>query len=454
MQTSKLIYLMIVMHAINSKAVSGMLKDWIFTNNHCFIMTRYGSKTGVNIEVEVKAECNPSMHANIMVVDEIGHRMIDRMAIEGVPDIAKVMLDLHGNHVDQHVLIDLAKNDPVSLKLNLSNKDELYYYYICDHDLQINAYYKQKLDVFRSQLNSPPAGESEGITTAAVDRFQEILHACSDISYRLQLTNGSSHHHSSEEDYVGIISLVFTVVYSVLAVEVGCRLCRAYKTSGQLDHPVAMLMSVAFMQFCSTLFKSLHALQYSPTGQDWSTLDVLNRGCYVLADGGLCLLLLLMTKGYGVAQIHLVLDFELELVVGVVLLALRYVWVFVLYYRESDSHDLFHMYDGWLGILELLNLAVFYSWFLGSLAASPVFQKDKLDSLKKTIFKVGSLYFLLRPVMLLTLLILPQGQKLAISLTIALVSHAIPLVCAVQLTTSGLQYKTAAISRRTELFDR
>lgn len=445
---------------VEAKESEGVLKDWMFTNNHCFLMTRYGTDSG-KVHLKLKYSINfpnqdlrnqaSPLHASLLVVDETGHRMVGKMAQDGVKDIPSKLESMHSKNSIVTFVLDLIGSDVFTTNFDLPKSKSLYFFYVCDHDQEINKYYNNKLTKFRKHLTE--GGNSNMVNGENAGNFHDILTSGSELSYSISLTDGENLHHSIEEQLLGRLSGVFALIYLIITAAIFRKMSAAWKLNAKLDHPSAMLFFISLMQLLSTLFKTFHAALYSSAGQDVRFLDFMNQFCFMLSDSLLCAMLLLLSKGYGISVIHIVFDFEVESSIAVVLMVCRYIWTCLWFSNAKDNHDIFHMYDGLVGYLEIANLVVFYLWFLGSLANSQCFKKDKLPTLKKNIFIVGTVYFCIRPALLVILLMIPRHHQLAVSLGLTLVSHSIPLIATSYIIANDKGYRSVAVSGLSELPD-
>ena len=105
-------------------------------------------------------------------------------------------------------------------------------------------------------------------------------------------------------------------------------------------------------------------------------------------------MLVMMSKGWGIVEFHLVFDYEVEFAAGITLIIARYVWSIVGYHFETSKHESVYFYDGYAGYLEIMNFVLYFIWVIYSLRNSSLFINSALSTLKTALLLVAAMSFI------------------------------------------------------------
>ena len=230
------------------------------------------------------------------------------------------------------------------------------------------------------------------------------------------------------------------------------KLVQQYKRAEALDYPLLFIAIIAGLQMVGIILKFIHFQIYSETGEEYELLDIASRIWYLCADILTCSLLLIMSKGWGIAKVSLYDDYEIEFVMGLLLMTLRYVWVILGFFVESGSDDLYNIYDGYTGKCELINTVFFFAWFAVSINSVEIFKAFKYQKLKNILLTYGTLLLLVKPVLILLIYMFDEEHQHLLSNLVSFLAHFVVLsLMAASFTKKKGEYMKAALSNSVEL---
>jgi len=383
------------------KEVKKVIRLWDFAKQNCVFLTKFGVEYehgklelyhGVNFKNEEDRRKYGDMRLLLLVVNHKGH--LDIMSqLEAKSNDVFREISGKGN-VEFDVMYHLMEDTTHYLHTRFTNPAHLYYFYACDSLQQITNTYK------RYEEDKTKESQANYSHNMLLSPFETLA-----LTLRLTLTDSYDQHHSAEERHTGKITAFFFIVEIFLIIYIIAKIRTFARRNEELDHPLVLVAVIEVLMALSLLSKFAHFWAFSKSGQNLELFDICAKIFFMASDGLLCLFFLMMSKGWGVSKIHLVFDYELELVLGILLLVARYAWVLVGHFVQKGDDDIFHMYNGVCGKLELFNLLVFYLWFVISLGQSALFAQPKYENLKKMLHFLGVVNYVVRPV----LVILAEG---------------------------------------------
>jgi len=371
---------------------------WDFANTNCVLLTRFGSEMRhshlklrhkVNWIKEEERQAWGNSSIELLIVTEAGHKKIQELTKTFEMDIHSKVIA----HIGDKKVISILNDHEEDIDLILPRGDSLYFFYVCDYHNQISRNYKAKLDKYRSEQ----AKTNEDNPTISARLYSSIsLAAGTKIEIRAILREASEYYHSIEERHLVKITSTFLVLYGIIAIHLIQRLLSLHKKNETDDHPLLLVGLSVLMMLFSVANKLVHFAVYSRTGHDLHFFELTSRVFYVFSDSVLFLFFILMSKGWGLGAINPLSEYLVESVGAIVLLLARFVWVIYGHYFERKSEDVYHMYDGISGKLELLNLVVLYFWYFSSVTTQPLFSQPKYKGLKIQLHLLTALAYILR----------------------------------------------------------
>lgn len=461
-----LLFLMISLPVTLSKHVSGSLKTWEFENKSCFFLSRFGteSKSGhfdfhhqVNwLNTDDRLDYG-DIDGEILILDQEGHSRAQDLLSKFDSRIKEKLQEMQKETSSKQPFlikefqVSLFHDGTDSTNFELTSGSSLFYFYFCDLEGKIVSSYKRKMLAHKLEIEriQREKREESGIKEDYEDKKEDnkdkhdnsesptgppviphpslglppdIFTSGTVLSYKLDIIDGRGYHHSLEEAYTGLICACFIPAYICLLAHISRKVHSYRKETSSLDHPLVNIWAITLLELASLLFQLLKYFLYTFKGYDMY-LELPSKLAFLLSDGALATFFILMSKGWGVVSLNLVVKFEGEVALGIALLMGRYIWVLIGYFSSSQSENLYHMYDGWVGVLEMLNLLVFFFWFQCSLNTRSIFMQPKFRSLKTHLLLLGSVYYLIRPLCVLGIAHSPPSLRGVGAYLLTLVSH-------------------------------
>jgi Rhodopsin-like GPCR transmembrane domain len=424
-----------------SKQIKKQVKIWEFTEAKCVFVGRYGTTLS-------RAECTAAhkidwkndqdrqsfgnMRVSLIGLFEKGHRKATDLIDVSDP----LIIDKISAQVVLNYTLQLLSDGTQTFDVMIPEPNRLVYFYLCDNHHSVASAYKSKLEVSREQARPDLHGSGLNL---AID---------------LDLVDSSARHHSVEEEHTFVISAVFFVAFVVLFVLTLRRIIILLRADERGDEPLQVLCCVLGILTTCAACKMAGFWLYSAGNRTVSAyFELVHRVLFMAGDGLLCVFLILLSKGWGVGADEDLLDRGLEFIIGFLLVVARYTWCLIGYFVEAEQDELFHLYDGWTGKLEILNLFAFYIWFQISLKKEAALKSEKLTQLGKILNISSYLLYLLRPmlVVLFISLSLPEQQHaLSLITTYASSYLSCALFCWTILPKNGV-YMKVSTSNQPEL---
>lgn len=408
------------------KSVEKTVKVWSFNDKICILLARFGSEqrdgylkieNSMNWMADHHRTDAGSFRGVISVFDKNTHEQLQML----LNNFDKNAYTKVRDQVVQEFWVELSSPETVEFEFGVRESNQLYYFYLCDGQGEIIGAYKRRLEIFRERHEkNRKEGRPPSITDTWVEGESGTL-----ITIKMTLTNSDRKHHSSDESHTIPISSWFTVINILIFGYSIYRVQQFRKIHEWHDDPLIMITVIIGLQLLAILMKMAHFFVYSHSGGDHDVLEVGSRVLYILSDGLLGCMFLLFSKGWGVTEVHLVFDFEIELVMGIVLLVARYAWVLVGYFLESTTDDPLYFYDGVHGKLEIVNMWGFFAWFIYSMRHEPALQKSRFEKLRVILLVLGTIHFTVRPIFVIILLRAPVEVQHFWSMLISYSTHAI-----------------------------
>jgi hypothetical protein len=380
------------------------------------------SKVTGQYEKERMKEGVKNLSLSLVVVDKATHEIIRQMKEQENPAVFTRVKD----RISLEFKIELQEDKHHQFWFMLDKG--LHFFYFCDATGEIVEYSKSVLA--NHATNS--SDSSEGSLTEMAKKLFTQMSLATTFRYNLEiltdLTNSYVHHSAEEKNTASVLGglLCFGLLACGLLLR---KLIRYYRANEKIDHPIlTVLLSLCFQQI-GVIFKLVHFFFYSTTGEDYQALEVVSRLWSLLADICLCLVFLLMSKGWGLVQVSVLDEYEIEFVVGCFLLCLRYIWMMLGFFLEYGSEDVYHIYDGWTGKLELLNTFVLFFWFFFSLRSCSVFTSQKFRNMADQLMVFGTIYLFLRPLLILLVYLFDPINQHIFAIAASFGSHL--LICCI-----------------------
>lgn len=458
-----LLLLVSVADQVTSKTVQGSIVFDYYKQQACKYLTKFGASTG-KYALEMRhnivgrfwddrkdfKERKEYFFLDLIGVGKEMHQVIQSKQSYKFDDLGFFSrLEINLNILDDSVTSQLFHHD----------HNQIQYFYLCDKEGKIKQY-QQEVD----ELNKDKDGslledlkegkEPQSIFSNMMSRFSQQ----SRVNYVLKLMTRNEYddhlHHGVEQRHTNSLLSIMVLFYLGLFAYGVRQSIVLYKRNEVIDKPLLMSVISSGAQMIGILFKFGHFRIYSTTGEDEHVLDVVSRLWYIGADVLLSILLLMMTKGWGIVTFSLYDDYEFEFVTGLLLMALRYVWILLGFFIEASHEDAYNIYDGYTGKFELVNTVVLFVWFLVSLTSSEVFKAYRHQRLKLQLLMYGGLFLLVKPVLILLVYLMNEENQHFTSNLIAFSAHLITLALLTDTFSSKKSaYMKVALSEASELGD-
>ena len=378
----------LLLDTVTSKQLRKTMKIWQLVEAKCVFMGRYGStRSQATGSLYHQVDWSSAEHR-----DRFGNMKLSFIGLlEQGHRKATEMIDVSDSRITESISAQVVTNHTFSLQedfrenfdLRLPSSAHMVYFYVCDHHHSTAAAYKEKLAASRTE--SSPDLHNSGMNLYLDLSFFDI----------------DSRHHSIEEEHISTISTCLCSLFLLLFVIVLRRLIQMWKTDDTSDDPVMVFCCVLGIMVCCLACK-MAAFWLGSAGLTAHTyFELVHRILFMAGDGLLCVFLILLSKGWGVTKSEELLDKGAEILLGVGLLVARYTWCLIGNFLESERDDLFHLYDGWTGKLEILNLLVFFIWCHISFKREQILKSVGLSRLRLSLITSSFLLYLLRPLMVL-----------------------------------------------------
>lgn len=451
------IALVCLVTAAQAKRITGQVEFSAFNQSECVYFGRFGSETkkyAVNIRRSVygvyaseKAEYGKNLSLRIVGVNAVQHK---KMKDEASSD--KLESDYLGLDTSKlpNVEFDLQEDGEVEGFIEHTEVG-IHYFYLCDVDRLIREYIRVSESEEKAENESK---ENVGFFGGLIGKLFKMK--ATTVGYTIDLLSmvdsERKYHHSVEQSQTDKVCMIFFVLFAVLGYYLAKKIMKYYAHNEKVDYPLLLIALSVALQNISLVWKFFHYWSFSSTGEDSHFLEISCRMFNLFSDMFLSTLLIMMSKGFGVIEIDFVSDYIAEFAIGLVVLAFRYVWVFIglIYMRDND--DVYHIYDGVTGKLELLNTVVLYIWFVISVSMMSIFRTSKFMNLRIQLIIYGTVYLCINPVLILLVYLVDPMHQHQLSTIIALGSQLI--VCgmmAYSFTNKKGVYMNISLSNSLEL---
>ena len=400
----------------------------------CNFIGKYGSENA-RYAVEVKyysigafkqaqedlIKDNEMVSLKLVAFDREQHEWIQKAFSESKEDIFKGAIKAE----TPTITLDL-RTDMDYFGRFVHPKRGIHYFYFCDDQHEIKSY-------MGHQVGEEAQNESvnEGIFSAIKSLIFKANHSAVVYKLRLMSEAESSHHyhHSIEQSQTDTICLLLFFFNACIFVYLVLKIRNYYSNNEKVDYPLLVIAMSVMFQNVGLIFKFIHFWILSASGDDVRGLEIGSRMWSLFADVSLCLLLIFMSKGFGVIDVDFARDYVAEFAGILLLCAARYVWILIGYINHTENEDVYHIYDGTTGKLELLNTIALYFWFMSSINLVAVFKQSKFLNLKLQLIVYATIYLCCTPVAILLVYWLDPMHQHQLSTALSLGSHM--LVCAI-----------------------
>lgn len=429
----------------------------------CQFVTKYGAIGGrfaVRLEYNIIGKFaaerskelseSTSFEIKLIAVGREGHKKLTSLIEQETPDSYERIK----NEIQKEITLNII-NDGVDFQKYEMKGTGIQFFYFCDHLGKVKKYQESK-----NKDNAKSQEEFKQKVSEGGDFLKEIMSIFShgsSFKYKLELMSneGDSElfsHHSIEEHGHFSTLFVFFCMFGGLLYYVSKKTKDFYKSNEALDYPLMVVSCSLILHMLGLLNKFIQVWLYSRSGNKFEFVSVMSRLWYLAGDVLMSFLLIVMTKGWGISEVSLFDDYEIEFVIGILLVVLRYLWVVLGFFVDSDNEDIFHIYDGITGKFELLNTLVLFGWFIYSIQSSKLFKAQKLQKWKQQLILYGISLFLIKPFfILLTYLLHYESQYMWSTLISYSCYFAVCFLMSMTMTDRRRAYMKVALSNLTEL---
>lgn len=424
----------------------------------CVYVGKYGSESGkygleinhhtYGVFASERQNLNQSLTFSIklVILDGEKNKEAKKLLQDGQKEIYQ---RLGGKNLPQ-IDVDLM-SDGIFYTSFKQEETGIHYFYFCDGLKMVKKYMKEDAAEKEAQEEDPGLGGIFSNLLGGIFRMRATT-----FDYKIDITtvdeSNRRYHHSIEQRQTDKICLVFFFLFAYLIVYLGKKIRKYYNDNEKVDYPLLLIALSVILQNFSLIFKFIHFWMVSSSGEESHGLDIGSRMWNLFSDMVLSTLLIMMSKGFGVVEVDFISDYIAEFAIGIAILAFRYIWVFLGLILKRDDDEVFHIYDGVTGILELLNTIVLFVWFISSLNLVKIFKSSKFANLRMQLAAYGSIYLCLSPVLILLVYFLDPMHQHQLSTFIALASQLI--VCsmmAISFTNKKGVYMNISLSNSLEL---
>lgn len=257
----------------------------------------------------------------------------------------------------------------------------------------------------------------------------------------------SGKYHSGEQHSIFNFISIFLILYFALLVFGAYKIYKYHTQELEIDYPILLTLGCVFIQLLSLVSCAIHNISILFIGEGYSVLDVASRIWHMAGDLGVSLLLVLLAQGFGTFIDSIGDDQVLSLFLMIGLIIARYALEIIGYF-VNNHEDIYHIYQGWTGHVQLLLTLFVFLWFNKSYYAGKLRTTDRFKKFAKVLYGLGCLLFCLRPALVLaTELFDPVDRHI-----VALVSSygAVWVACfalLILLTNKRGVYQTVSFSR-------
>ena len=464
----KFTFVILLVNIILCKESQRDLRMWQFHNTDCQYMMRFGTprqnghlffEHDVDWRSDEERQLYGNIRGEVLILDQEGDRVMKDMLAKEEKDALKAV---HEENVVGRYIIGLFENRVDHYEFRLKESNKLYYFYFCDYNKEIIQSYQRKLEKYREDAKNSNMAGSQTTSASDSDGTRTIkqtwtggptsLSTGTVVKYKITIVDDEMYHHSIEAYNTGRISTVFLVLYLVLFLFVYLKHRKYRQQNETVDHPLFSITSVVGCQLISISFKMASYIIYGNVGYDFGFFDLFHKLMFMLSDGILCYFFLLMSKSWGMKIVHFIDDYELETAFGIVIWLCRYLWIIVGYFTENMHDNMFHMYDGVTGKLEIVNLIGIYIWFVFSMKRSDLSTKEKFKKFGNQLRFLAAVYFCARPLSVVFIYMVDKVHQHELSLIVTLTSHLLAsAVLSLILTNKKGVYMNYSMSNGLEL---
>ena len=257
-----------------------------------------------------------------------------------------------------------------------------------------------------------------------------------------------SGYHGADEKYILEFLILFLVLFLGL---LGFGLSKIYKyftKKEEMDYPILLAVGCIPMQVLSLTAKLGHNMFVLIFGDGLDFLEGLSRIWHMVGELSLSLFLVLLALGFGTVFDNVsTKELQPQLIISLCLVVLRY-FLEIIGNFVNDHEDIYHVYQGWTGNLQLIiNLFVF-GWFMHNIKKSPLSRIPKYKGFKNVLTWLCSIYFLARPLLILfTELLDPKDRNLVATVSSFGAIFWVNLVLIIILTNKKGVYQSVSFSR-------
>lgn len=394
--TMRLSLLLLIFAIVSPKKFGKDIKLWHFTEAKCAYLGRYGSHLPqatcsvihkVDWSKNEDRERFGDFKASLIVLKEAGHHK------------ATEMLDVSNPHIIENLRAEVLLTQQIPLqtdatdRFSLQSGSGLMYFYLCDDGHSISAAYKSKLQASREEQR--PDLHTSGLN----------------LSIELDLVDEQARHHSLEEEHTFRICAVFFGLFLGLFVLGLKRTLSVWREQELTDEPLLVMCCILAVLCASSVCKMTGFGLYSAGVQSHTYFELVHRILFMAGDGLLCVFLIMLSKGWGAVAGLDLCDEGGQVLMGIFLLIARYTWCLIGYFVEYEDDDLFHLYDGWSGKLEIANLLAFFLWFRFSMRKQTTLSDPALNPYKHHLEISSILLYLLRPTSIIFFMLLADRES-------------------------------------------
>lgn len=411
-----------------AKNYEGQIDFSKFNSSQCVYFGRYGSDTrkyAVQIHSRVigvygveRQDYKKNLTLRVVGVNEVTHSQL-KERLERKKE-KNEYTDI-GTSKMPFVEFSLREDGTILEKIQHSEIG-IHYFYLCDGEGDIKEYIKSSESEEKAEHEKD---DSTGFLGKLIGKIFRIK--ATSVEYRISLMSITDseimYHHSIEQSQTDKVCFIFFILFACLAYYLGKKIKKYYAHNEKVDYPLLLIALSVALQNISLVWKVFHYWYFSSSGEDSHFLEISCRIFNLFSDIILSTLLIMMSKGFGVIDVDFVSDYVAEFAIGLAILAFRYIWVFIglIYMRNDDN--VYHIYDGITGKLELLNTVVLYIWFVFSLSMVKMFSTTKFINLRLQLLFYGTLYLCISPVLILLVYFLDPMHQHQLSTIIALGSQ-------------------------------
>lgn len=451
--------------SVSSKSVEGTIKFEQFRKHACQFVTKYGALNGQYV-VDLKyylygkfaterfSEMSDAdtHEVSLVAVSRQTHIRLKELIENGVTDVWERI----AHNLEKEIKLDIMNDGKVVHRYTHQDSD-IHYFYFCDHSAKVRHYQTKKHNMVLEKQKQNSEELNKGIDVASIfNKIVDLFGHSSSFKYELMLVSDAEKdqfiHHSLEQRGTHTLLLVFYLMFVVLFTFLVKKMVGLYKTNEAIDHPLLVIAVTLGLQIIGMMINFIHFSIYSSSGNDLQFLNIFARLWYLAADALISMLLIMMSKGWGIAKVSLFDDYEIEFVIGILLLSLRYLWVILGFFVDIESEEVLHVFDGVTGKLELINTLVLYAWFMFSISSSDLFKAYKLQSWKQQLTLYSTLLLFVKPVVILLVYFTNHHDQHLYSNLVSYVCYfTVCLLLTYKMTDIQAEYLKVAVSNAGDL---